>query len=262
MNKPYQQNGYFVVKQFLAGHELNALRQVILAFHQSWQQQNAEFYASKAINSAYVTGTEHLQHEQRQRLFHFLASTQLMVVVASVLPEQAMFMNSQLFFDPVNKAQKNYWHRDPQYHMTIEQQQQALNGPDVVHFRLALRDEPGIELVPGSHKCWDNSEELAVRLENDGQRNYHTLSSGVEVPLQAGDLLVFSANMIHRGIYGMDRLSLDLLFCQPVAELAKFVDDDCLPDQQLIDMLECASAFEQTIALKKCAENTFDTNSG
>jgi len=61
-------------------------------------------------------------------------------------------MNTQLFFNPVNDGQKNYWHRDSQYHLSIEEQKEALVGPDVVHFRIPLTNEPGIELVPCTHQ--------------------------------------------------------------------------------------------------------------
>jgi len=59
-----------------------------------------------------------------------------------------------------------------------------------------------------------------------------------------------SANMIHRGVYGMDRMALDILFCDPGAEVMKFVDDNWLPDQEILAELENADAFEQAIEIK------------
>lgn len=120
-----------------------------------------------------------------------------MNVADSIHNRRPTFMNTQLFFNPVIESQKNYWHRDPHYHLTIAEQSLALKGPDVVHFRIPLFTEFGIELVPGNHKCWDNSEEVDVRLESNGHKNYEELSSGVIVKLETGDLMVFSANMMH-----------------------------------------------------------------
>ena len=189
-------------------------------------------------------------HSDRVSLFTLIGADNLMDVVNTIMGSRATFMNVQLFFDPANRSQKNYWHRDPQYHMSVEKQKEALLGPKVLHFRIPLVNEPDVELIPGTHRRWDSNEELDVRLEQNGRKNQEDLPAGVRVILDAGDLLVFDANMIHRGIYGMNRLSLDILFCDPVPELVRFVDDGCLPDAATLRMLENASAFESAIETK------------
>lgn len=246
----YEKNGYLVLKNFFGQNELQKLLEVITRFHESWIKANSKFYADKAVNSAYLTARSHLIDSDRATLFKFIGSAKLMDLVTSIMGARATFMNTQLFFDPVNEAQRNYWHRDTQYHMSIAEQIDALTGPNVIHFRIPLVDEPGVELIPGTHRRWDSDNELDVRLEQNGHKNHENLLSGVRVNLSAGDLLVFSANMIHRGIYGMNRLSLDILFCDPAAELVKFVDDGCLPDSEILEKLENASAFESAIAIK------------
>lgn len=250
MFNEYDKNGYYVVKDFLDNIELDKLKSVLLNFHQSWKFENAEFYSQKAVNSAYITGTKHLAENKRIELFKFIGSSKLMNTVSSIMNRRPTFMNTQLFFNPVNKEQKNYWHRDPQYHLSIEEQKAALSGPEVIHFRLPLVDEPGIELIPGSHRSWDTDEELDVRLETNEHKNYENLSTGTKVKLNAGDLLIFSANMIHRGLYGMDRFALDILFCDPVPSLVEHANDDCLPNLAIMDKLENPDAFMSTIELK------------
>lgn len=250
MTREYEESGYLLVKQYFSASELRELRVILLDYHESWKNKNADFYTDKAVNSAYLTSPEHLDECQRRHLFKFIGSTKLMNVVASIMKRRPTFMNTQLFFNPVNKGQKNYWHRDPQYHLTIEEQKEALLGPDVIHFRIPLLDEPGVGLVPGTHKRWDTREELEVRLENNGRKNDEALSTGVDIGLEMGDLLVFSANMIHRGLYGMDRLSFDILFCDPEPGLATFARDDCLPSEDVINSLEYPDAFRSTVELK------------
>lgn len=250
MDKHFEENGYFVLNNFFEESVLQGLREVLTQFHQSWIKENAKFYAEKAINSAYLTAKQHLKDSERELLFKFIGSANLMDVVTSTMGSRPTFMNTQLFFDPVNKGQRNYWHRDTQYHMSIDEQKAALMGPNVLHFRIPLVDEPGVELIPGTHRRWDSQEELDVRLEQNGRKSYEDLSSGVNVTLGAGDLFVFNANMIHRGRHGMNRLSLDILFCDPVLQLVKFVDEDCLPDETIMKKLENARAFENTIAIK------------
>ncbi|WP_105103037.1 phytanoyl-CoA dioxygenase family protein [Microbulbifer pacificus] len=250
MTSSFSQTGYFRKKNFLGDDELRRLREVVDRFHESWKQENATFYKDKAINSAYLTGPMHLDEEDRTALFQFIGSSKLMNMVTAIMGDGATFMNTQLFFDPVNASQNNYWHRDPQYHLSVSEQQAALSGPNVIHFRIPLRDEPGLELVPGTHTRWDNCEELDVRLERNGRRNHEPLSSAIKVRLDAGDLLIFSANMIHRGLYGMNRLSLDILFCDPVEDLVQFVNEHCLPDENTLSTLEVPDAFSRAIDIK------------
>lgn len=250
MNEEYREEGYFVVKSLFNKDELLKLREVLAKFHESWKSKNIQFYAGKAVNSAGITGTEHLNELDRTTLFSFIGSAKMMSVLYSVIPDMPSFMNTQLFFNPVNQNQKNYWHRDPQYHLSIEEQKEALDGTNVVHFRIPLVNEPGVELVPGTHKRWDTKDELDVRLEQHNRKSHENLTTGVKIKLEAGDLLVFSANMIHRGLYGMDRLSLDVLFCDPEPDLIQFVNEDCLPTQDVINALEDGSAFINTIRLK------------
>lgn len=234
----YERQGFFLVENFFSALEIASIREVVDKFHQNWISDNSSFYHKSAINSAYLTGTKYLEEDERLKLFQFVSSNKLMDVVSSFSLSKPAFMNTQLFFNPVNPDQKNYWHRDGQYHLPIEEQEQALNGLAVLHFRVALKDEPGIELVPHSHRRWDSEEELNVRLEKSGKRNFENLSTGQAIPLRKGDLLVFSANMLHRGLYGKDRLALDILFCEAQPEFFEFADIDCFPDEPLMEKLE------------------------
>ncbi len=67
-----------------------------------------------------------------------------------------------------------------------------------------------------------------------------------------GDMMIFSANMLHRGLYGMNRLSLDLLFGDPSTEIAKFIRWDTLPNRNDLGSFESATAF--AAALRLCPE--------
>lgn len=249
MNQHFEKTGYLLVQDFFDANELSELTQIADAFHEAWQKDNAEFYATRAINSSNITGTQYLDELTRQTMFKFIASAKLMKVVNAMFLQAPAFMGTQLFFNPVNKNQKNYWHRDGQYHLSLTEQEEALNGPEVIHFRIPLRDEPGVELVPGTHKRWDTEEELKVRCEAGGHKNFEDLSTGLAISLTAGDLLVFSANMMHRGLYGNDRLALDLIFCDPEPSLMPFVNQDGLPNELQLKGLDDALAFVKTCAL-------------
>ena len=73
------------------------------------------------------------------------------------------------------------------------------------------------------------------------------LFTGEKIPLNAGDLLVFSADMIHRGLYGLDRLALDILVFDSTANFIDYVDVDCLPDNSMLNSIDDPRIFTNTL---------------
>ena len=250
----YQEQGFFVVRDYFSASEIIELRAVVLKFHHSWQQDNAKFYQEEAFNSSLITGSEYLVRDERISLFNFISSKKVMAVVDALIANNPAFMNTQLFFNPVNPAQKDFWHRDCQYDHDLEGQKNAIAQTQVVHLRVPLFDELGMELVPETHKRWDNEEEFNVRQEEKGKVSSDDLSTGKKIRLAAGDLLVFSADMIHRGLYGLDRLALDILVFDSAGDFADYVDDDCLPDSSMLDEIVEPRLFINTLNLKLHSE--------
>ncbi|ALO35310.1 hypothetical protein CMT41_11690 [Colwellia sp. MT41] len=253
LNSDYQEQGYFVIRAYFNAAEIAALREVVLKFHQLWQQDNAEFYKEIAFNSSLITGSQYLGTDDRVKLFNFISSKKMMAVVDSVITDKAAFMNTQLFFNPINPELKDFWHRDCQYDHDVDVQKIVIHETQVLHLRVPLFDELGMELVPGTHKRWDSEEEFNVRQEEQGRLSNESLSTGKQIKLAAGDLLVFSADMIHRGLYGMDRLALDILVFDTTGDFADYVDDDCLPDSSMLDKIEYPRLFINTLELKSQA---------
>ena len=246
----YEEQGFFVVRSYFSVAEIAELRAVVLKFHQLWQQDNATFYQEEAFNSSLITGSEYLASDDRIALFNFISSKKVMDIVESVIANKPAFMNTQLFFNPVNPAQKDFWHRDCQYDHDLAGQKLAIQQTQVLHLRVPLFDELGMELVPETHKRWDNEEEFNVRQEEKGKMSSDDLSTGKKISLAAGDLLVFSADMIHRGLYGLDRLALDILVFDSAGDFADYVDDDCLPDNSMLDKIADPRLFMNTLNLK------------
>lgn len=225
----YENNGFIVLKNLFQPREFAELRECLDAFHLHWIDDNKAFYQQHAINSHSLTGLDYLAPEQKNTLFSFIAQDKLIEPLTEVIGTTPAFVGTQLFFDPVNPNKRNYWHRDIQYDNDLAGQKAILGGPEMLHCRIALEDENGIELVPGSHLNWDTEEELSVRTESNGKHNFDDLSSGMPIPLDAGDVLIFSAVMIHRGLYGKERFAFDILYCEPVPELLRFTQPDGLP---------------------------------
>ncbi|GAA5131310.1 phytanoyl-CoA dioxygenase family protein [Thalassotalea piscium] len=249
-SRQYHDKGYFVIRNYFNSQEVLQLRTVILKFHQLWKQDHATFYQEDAFNSSLITGSHYLSYNDRVALFNFISSKKMMAVIDSLIPNSPAFMNTQLFFNPVNPELKDFWHRDCQYDHDIEGQKQAIKDTQVLHLRVPLFDEPGMELIPGTHKRWDNDEEFSVRQETHGRYSFEELPNGKKIALAAGDLLVFSADMIHRGLYGLDRLALDILVFDPSGDFADYVDDDCLPNNSMLAEISDARLFVNTLKLK------------
>ncbi|UJF20300.1 phytanoyl-CoA dioxygenase family protein (plasmid) [Vibrio sp. SS-MA-C1-2] len=251
----YEKEGYFVIRNYFDEAEILSLRKVILKFHQEWKTDNGQFYQEEAFNSSLITGSEYLSDNDRATLFNFISSQKMMEVIDTVIPKKPSFMNTQLFFNPVNPQQKDFWHRDCQYDYDIEDQMKVIMETQVLHLRIPLFDELGMEVIPGTHKRWDNDEEFNVRQEMNGKVSSDNISGGKQIPLSAGDLLVFSADMIHRGLYGLDRLAWDILIFESAADYADYVDDDCLPTQGMLKNMANPRLFLNTLDLKSTVGN-------
>ena len=241
------EKGFQVYKNFLNTNDRQTLLKACENHFFKWQELNEDFYKSHAINSAYCTDPKWCSQEDRLLLLKYISSIKINTIAKEIFKDKAYsFLNSQLFFNPFHKEKKNYWHRDGQYaNLTVEELKDSVENRffSVIHLRLALKYEPGIDVIPYSHKNWDNEEELKVRMEIDGHKNYEDLSRGEKIPLNAGDLLVFDASMIHRGLYGMKRMSLDILFSLNDRDILKFRSPECLPTKNELQHLEITNIF-------------------
>ncbi|SMY36258.1 Phytanoyl-CoA dioxygenase (PhyH) [Photobacterium malacitanum] len=253
LSNSYDKDGYFVIRNYFDDAQIASLRKVVLKFHELWKADNKEFYQEEAFNSSLITGSEYLAIDDRTVLFNFISSKKIMQVVDAVIPNNPAFMNTQLFFNPVNPQQKDFWHRDCQYDYDIDDQMRIILETQVLHLRIPLFDEPGMEIIPGTHKRWDNEEEYNVRQEVNGKLSNDSISGGKQIALAAGDLLVFSADMIHRGLYGLDRLALDILIFDSAADYVDYVDDDCLPTPSILNNITDPRLFINTLQLKSMA---------
>lgn len=240
----FNELGYVKIPSFLPGLECQATLNLVQKFHAIWMQNNESDFQHGVINSSNLTRAGVLDDNDRLHLFQLISSDALLSLVKPIVDSRPCFMGTQLFFDPYDSTQANYWHRDCQYHLDLAQQQQVIAQQKILHCRIALKPEFGIELIPGTHKRWDTEQELAVRSEQGEFRKSDDLPNSQAVDLAAGDLLIFSANMLHRGLYGKDRYALDILFCEDKPELKAFLQLDSLPNQEQIALLANATIFE------------------
>ena len=227
----YQQQGFLHLPGFYRPHELADLNTVLLKHHNAWLLQHQAAYQNGLINSHSLSADPALSEEDKTVLFQTIAAPALLAQLASIFPQAPRFLNTQLFFDPYHSDQRNYWHRDVQYTGLNEAaQRNVILQQNVVHCRIAMRPELGIELIAGSHQRWDSDQEYAVRMGKPPYRPHDDLPHTTHVPLQTGDVLLFSANMLHRGVYGQNRLAFDTIYCDDHLDLLAHRSDHTLPN--------------------------------
>ncbi len=234
----YHDSGFIHFENFFGEKELQEIERVLKKFHKSWLSANEKDYKQGCINSHSITAGDYISEHERLEVFKFISQEKIREIISSIFPAKAVFLNTQLFFDPFNPRQHNYWHRDIQYTgLNIESQKEKIQQQNVVHFRIPFKPELGIELIPGTHKNWDLPEEEETRLAQNGRSPSDSLERGKIIPLDRGDLLAFSANMIHRGLYGRNRFSFDIIFCDDSPDFKEFIDPKNQPNQQEIQVL-------------------------
>ena len=243
MHNQYNIDGYLHIPQFFTLSNLLDIETILRQFHAAWMIDNQEVYQRGAINSHSITSGDYLKREDVRRVFEFITQPSVRSIIEPLFPHPPKFLNTQLFFDPCAPLQRNYWHRDVQYTgLGIAEQQAILGSQTILHCRIPLTAEHGIELVPGSHRAWDTDEEFAVRMQLEGKTSSDALTTGRIIPLEKGDVLIFSANMIHRGLYGKDRFAFDIIYCDNSPDFLSFRDTGNLPTEE-----ECACLSWNTL---------------
>lgn len=240
--------GFHRIERFLSGTSLEEFESVLVKFHRAWLEENDDYFKDGATNSSNLTSGEFLTSSERLQILKYVGSQKVVEAARSFLGPEIRYLNTQIFFNPLNSRQENYWHRDIQYTgQPLEEQRQTIEEKKskVLHVRLALQDEPGIELIPGSHFRWDEGDELDVRLQQNGRLEYEDLPGSEKIALKRGDLLLFDANIIHRGLYGMNRLAFDILFFTPDKNIQKLVTKDTLPKVNELKFLDYPEVFSQ-----------------
>jgi Protein involved in biosynthesis of mitomycin antibiotics/polyketide fumonisin len=238
--------GFSKTTKFLPAPELSKIETILRKFHAGWLIKNETAFKNGAINSAYITNGEFISAEERLELLKLVSSEKVITQARSSLGNDVRFLNTQIFFNPLNPSQNNYWHRDIQYTGQSEEQQRNIiqaKQTQVLHLRLALDDENGLEFIPGTHFKWDDEEQLNTRLKRNGRTPSDNLPNSKAVPLRKGDLLAFDANIIHRGLYGKNRFAFDMLFCQQIPDILKYRSADTLPKNEELKNLECPEIF-------------------
>ncbi len=231
----YETYGYAVIKGFFGGREISSIEKHVDRIYQKWMIENeAEIFNNRLVNMHSLTSPTYFEnlHGERTNFFEIIASEKLTVALESMFGPGIHFNNTQLFFNPSNKARLPYWHRDMQYSPIADSVQSNEQSKMLsLHIRIPLVQEKGVEVIPGTHKRWDTELERNVRLELGGHKNSETLPNSELIALMPGDILIFNAQMIHRGNYELNsaRKAFDLCVGRYHPLVSDFLDERVLP---------------------------------
>ncbi|TLU67485.1 phytanoyl-CoA dioxygenase family protein [Thalassotalea litorea] len=254
-HQQYEADGYFIIPECFKSPALQALTAEVERIYQFWMSDNERDVQQYAMvnmhgltEAIYFQGGE-CPDRERGHFFNSLVPINMIETLSGVFGNKLYFHNTQLFFNPYKNRRKPYWHRDTQYNgKTEDVQKDYLKTLLNLHIRIPLIDEVGIELIPGTHRRWDTDKERNVRLQLSGNENHQPLPGSKLIDLKAGDALVFSAQMIHRGHYCKpQRLALDLCVGKPHPDTIKYIDNKHLPLQSQIQYINNPCWYENAI---------------
>jgi ectoine hydroxylase-related dioxygenase (phytanoyl-CoA dioxygenase family) len=237
----FDRQGYVAIKGLLDAAHIATLSAAVDRIHRQWLEQNrAEYVERQLVNMHSLTSRRYFDGDAAGRIAFFdsIAPANLTALIDRMFGNDIYFHNTQLFFNPFENRRLPYWHRDMQY-SPVDDAAQAREQRNIVslHIRIPLLKESGVELIPGSHKRWDTELENDVRFRRNGHQDSEDLPGAALISLHPGDVLIFDAQMLHRGNYRLNaaRKALDLCVGKPHPFTSQYLDENVLPDQREMD---------------------------
>ena len=208
----FRENGYVVLPGFLEPARIARLRTICDRVLTHWYAEEPR--PGRLTNMAFLTEPRYFdgRREELIDLLNLVAAPDVLTALETLDLGEPLFHNTQYFMEAGTEDWAGPWHRDSQFlSQSISVEKQRIAAEPSVHFRLALLDDARLDYVPGSERRWDHHDEEAVRRKAGGMG---AIAGATNIPLRAGDAVIFNAWGIHRGHYGPapERRTLDLLY--------------------------------------------------
>jgi phytanoyl-CoA hydroxylase len=220
LKKQFEQDGFVVLKAYGAAQLVNiqaAANQELTQLSHPLELEADVQYPGAPVNSSATGGSTPrrlLKSFQRNPTFSGWASNPgLTNTYKCLLNCQQLWLTPNhhncLMTKLPHFSSDTLWHRDTRYW--------AFDTPNLLNSWLALGSERlengGLKVIPGSHKIELEASQLNQDqfLNPDHPKNRLLLTQARPVELEAGDVLLFSAHLIHaasRNLTGEPKLSL------------------------------------------------------
>jgi ectoine hydroxylase-related dioxygenase (phytanoyl-CoA dioxygenase family) len=249
------EEGYLVLRGFFDEAHVAALETTVDRVFEEWLAGNrAACIEHSMVNMHSLTSPRYFEGRAAERIAFFdaIAPRRLTELLDSLFGGGIHFHNTQLFFNPLADGKLPYWHRDLQFSPIADaaqarEQERLLS----LHLRIPLLHERGVELIPGSHRRWDTDTERDVRFETNGRGNSERLPGSVLIELARGDVLMFDAQMIHRGNYRLnrERRAFDICVGKAHPFITQYLDGRVLPAQEEIQLIANSAWYRRARAI-------------
>ncbi|KAG0150761.1 hypothetical protein CROQUDRAFT_668377 [Cronartium quercuum f. sp. fusiforme G11] len=209
----YQSHGFVIIKGLLRDqHELERLR--IAADLVTERTRSSKWPHKRTIGKQFppwnqesddVWGVQHIMHpELDQRAFlEFYFSTSLLNLVTGLTSSKELMLGlHNLLVEPI--AHDHFeldWHRDSIKASTSEKEERVLLEAHLaahpgIQWNLALYQDECLFVVPGSHNRIRTKEERLAEGNSE-----EPMPGSVNVKLEAGDIVFYDAQILHRASY-------------------------------------------------------------
>ena len=220
--KQYEAIGYVIIPQLFDLRQIIELKIIADRVLNQWIRQSfptrqrpdkKTFDLFKRLE--YFAGcSEHLAY-----LLDAIADERILSILQCICDRQLLFNGIVYFVNPTETSWRGDWHRDGQAIAPNDKiEQTRIFNSSFVRVHLALVDDNFLEIVPGSHRRWDTSHELATRKGRGKSMNSDDMSGSQRIWLKPGDAVFFDGYSIHRGNYlaNRPRRMLAMLYGSPV----------------------------------------------
>ncbi|WDE96875.1 phytanoyl-CoA dioxygenase family protein [Lentisphaera profundi] len=234
----YKEKGFLVIKDFFNDDEISNFTSHIDPIYNNWRIENkSEITQEKLVNMHSLSDPKYFSKTPKSRIdfFNAICPRKLVNHLRMIFGEDIFFNNTQVFFNPDAEDKKPYWHRDLQYSpISVADQKNEMHNILALHVRIPLLAEKGLELIPGSHQRWDTDLENKVRYQQDGFSSDFNLADSKLIDLNIGDMIIFSAQILHKGVYDLstERKALDICFGNMHPLISQYINPRVLPSNE------------------------------
>jgi hypothetical protein len=222
----WQEQGYLVLQNALPAAQVARLYEVCEAAFATYREIGTA--AGEPFGFCYGPAgwiQLHLNHPRYHRsingslpsLLDAIADPLAMATVRTIFGEAPLFMQANYYSDPPGETRIGDWHRDCQFFSNGDEEveramvRDEAEPPRELHMHIPLLPTAASELVPGSHRRWDDDAESHIR-RHDPRSD--AMPNARRLQLEPGDIAFFHVNALHRGLYiqGVPRRTIAVTF--------------------------------------------------
>ncbi len=197
----FSEDGYVIRRGALTGEQLAAYRDAVDRVTARCEEPGGYADVRRGAGRQ-IWGVNNILHPdiREPALLASLGEPEILGVIADLVGPQLQHHLCTLLVSPVGLAYAIHWHRDTSFDVDVEEAGLRAMLRNHVQLNGALRRDHCLSIVPGSHRRPLTDGERAV-LADDPNGD---MPGEMVVALEAGDIVFYNSNLLHRGACGPD----------------------------------------------------------